>query len=173
MSDSLDARADAVAEALGAMRRARGGRERSHHPHPGMHEHHRAPGPHGPFFPERGGFEGAGPGGPARVRMIAALARASEALTVSELAEAIGVDQPRASRLVQQSVEAGAVERQADPNDARRTRIALTAEGRKFADTVTQRRRTAVRTALESMSEQDQADFVRLLTTFAAAWPSN
>jgi DNA-binding MarR family transcriptional regulator len=48
---------------------------------------------------------------------------------VSELGEAIGVDQPRAPRLVQQSVEMGLVQREADPDDARRTRIALTPVG--------------------------------------------
>ena len=46
-------------------------------------------------------------GGPARMRMLEALAAASAPLSVSALGEAIGVDQPRASRLVQQGVERG------------------------------------------------------------------
>ena len=50
-------------------------------------------------------------------------------LSVSELGDAVGVDQPRASRLVQQGVELGLVRREADPDDARRTRIALTDQG--------------------------------------------
>ncbi|EIC07432.1 regulatory protein MarR [Microbacterium laevaniformans OR221] len=68
-------------------------------------------------------------GGPARLRLIEALHAASHPLSVSELGEAIGVDQPRAPRLVQQSVEMGLVQREADPDDARRTRIALTPVG--------------------------------------------
>ena len=65
-------------------------------------------------------------GGPARMRMLEALAAASAPLSVSDLGAAIGVDQPRASRLVQQGVAHGFVRREADPDDARRTRIALT-----------------------------------------------
>ena len=69
---------------------------------------------------------GARMGGPARLRMLEALAAASHPLSVSEVGDATGVDQPRASRLIQQAVDLGFVRREADPDDARRTRIALT-----------------------------------------------
>ena len=55
--------------------------------------------------------------------MLEALAAASDPLSVSEIGDAVGVDQPRASRLVQQAVELGLVRREADPDDARRTRV--------------------------------------------------
>src|SRR5688572_17215746 len=38
-------------------------------------------------------------GGPARMRLLEALAAASHPLSVGEIADAVGVDQPRASRL--------------------------------------------------------------------------
>ena len=94
-----------------------------------MHSH--APGhDHGPQrgMPPWAGAHGRF-GGPARLRMLEALAAASTPLSVSEIAEAVGVDQPRASRLVQQAVEHGFVRREADPADARRSRVALTEEG--------------------------------------------
>ncbi len=75
-------------------------------------------------MPARGRFAG-----PARVRMLDALIAASGPLSVSEIAEAIGVDQPRASRLVQQAEQMGLVAREPDPDDARRTRVRLTPEG--------------------------------------------
>ena len=70
----------------------------------------------------------------ARFRMLDALEAAERdgrALTISMIGEAIGVDQPRASRLVQEASDAGLVRRTADPADARRSIIELTAAGRK------------------------------------------
>ncbi len=109
-------------------------------------------------------------GGPARVRMLEALAAASDSLSVSEIGEAIGVDQPRASRLVQQGVELGLVERQADPDDARRTRIALTDQGREIAQRLRGQRRGAVEQALESFTDTERTELARLLTKLADAW---
>ena len=68
-------------------------------------------------------------GGPARLRLLEALAAASAPLSVSEIGDAVGVDQPRASRLVQQAAQMGLVRREADADDARRTRVALTDNG--------------------------------------------
>lgn len=110
-------------------------------------------------------------GGPARLRLIEALHAASHPLSVSELGEAIGVDQPRASRLVQQSVEMGLVRREADPDDARRTRIALTPTGERVATGFRGRRREHLAAALADFSETERADLARLLTKLAAAWP--
>ncbi|MFG6503809.1 MarR family winged helix-turn-helix transcriptional regulator [Microbacterium sp. P05] len=109
--------------------------------------------------------------GLARLRMLEALAAASEPLSVSELAVAIGVDQPRASRLVQQAADHGFVRREADPSDARRTRIALTDEGSAIVRSFRGERREAVREALDSFSDADRAELARLLTKLAEAWP--
>ena len=111
-------------------------------------------------------------GGPALVRMLDALATASEPLSVSALGEAIGVDQPRASRLVQQGVQRGLVQREADPDDARRTRIALTDEGRRIARGMRGERREALSKALESFTEDEKSELARLLDKLADNWES-
>jgi len=163
-----------------------GGHEHEHdHEHPGHGDrpHGRGrfggPGPfghgpfaHGPFGP---GFA-PGPharfgGGPARLRMLEALAAASHPLSVSEVGEAIGVDQPRASRLIQQAVAMGLVRREADPDDARRTRIALTEEGARVARGFRGERRERLQRALADFTDEERTELARLLTKLAAAWP--
>ena len=110
-------------------------------------------------------------GGPARLRLIEALHAASHPLSVSELGEAIGVDQPRASRLVQQGVEMGLLRREADPDDARRTRIALTETGQRFATRFRGRRREYLAQALADFTDDERTELARLLTKLAGAWP--
>lgn len=102
--------------------------------------------------------------------MIEALAAASGPLGVSEIADAIGVDQPRASRLVQQGVDRGWVRREADPDDARRTRIALSDEGSRLFRGVRGERREALGRALDAFTPEEQADLARLLTKLADNW---
>lgn len=116
----------------------------------------------------------AGPrlGGPARLRLLEALAAASGPLSVSEIGDAVGVDQPRASRLVQQAVEMGLVRREADPDDARRTRVALTDEGLRLVRGFRGERRTAIDAALNSFTDAERAELARLLTKLADAWPA-
>ena len=90
---------------------------------------------------------------------------------MSEVADAIGVDQPRASRLVQQSVALGLVRREADPDDARRIRIVLTDEGTKVVRGFRGDRRDAVARALADFTDAEQTELARLLTKLADAWP--
>jgi DNA-binding MarR family transcriptional regulator len=104
------------------------------------------------------------------MRMLEALAAASEPLSVSALGEAVGVDQPRASRLVQQGVQRGFVQREADPDDARRTRIGLTDEGRTFARGMRGERRQVLSRALESFTEDESRELARLLSKLADNW---
>lgn len=102
--------------------------------------------------------------------MLEALAAASAPLSVSVLGAAIGVDQPRASRLVQQGVAHGWLRREADPDDARRTRIALTDEGRSLARGVRGERREALGAALAAFSPEERAELARLLGKLADNW---
>lgn len=132
---------------------------REHSERPG-HRDHRAP--HG----QRGRM-----GGPALLRMLSTLAHAEEPLTVSALAEQIGVDQPRASRLVQQAVEHGHVAREADPNDARRTRVRLTETGERTVHGFRSRQRDEASTALAALTPTEREALVSLVTKLAAAWP--
>lgn len=130
-------------------------------------------GPHGGAHPHAGGPPWAPPrlGGPARMRLLETLAQASGPLSVSEIGEAIGVDQPRASRLVQQGVEMGVVRREADPDDARRTRVALTDAGAALVRGFRGDRRDAIDRALSTFTEAERADLARLLTKLADGWP--
>ncbi|HAN25484.1 MAG: MarR family transcriptional regulator [Microbacterium sp.] len=180
---------DAIAAALGQLRGRRGPRppwvtgHDGPHPHGGRGRHGFGPGAHGggPWAAGAPGawggppWAGGGSGrfaGPARLRLLDAVVAASEPLTVSEIAEAVGVDQPRASRLVQQCVDLGLVRREADPDDARRTRIVVTEQGRTLARGFRIDRREAVETALAAFTDDERAELARLLAKLAAAWPA-
>lgn len=137
----------------------------------------------GPQFPGHGGGWGHGTpphgappwaariGGPARMRMLEALAAASHPLSVGEIADAVGVDQPRASRLVQQAVQLDLVRREADPDDARRTRVALTDAGTRLVRGFRGERREAIDAALSGFTDDERAELARLLTKLADSWP--
>jgi DNA-binding MarR family transcriptional regulator len=146
-------------------------------------------GPHsGPYGPPFGGapFGDSARGGPgrrghdgslgriARVRMLEALESADRDgsdLSVSTLASAIGVDQPRASRLVQEGVERGLVRRVPDPSDARRALIQLTTAGRAQLEQLRTHRRSAVETALAGFTPDEARTFAELFDRFVRAWP--
>lgn len=189
MPSRPDDPADAIAAALARLR----GRRMPRPPWgegPGPHGHgHGHGGPHGagmrggPQFPGHGGGWGHGTpphgappwaariGGPARMRMLEALAAASHPLSVGEIADAVGVDQPRASRLVQQAVQLDLVRREADPDDARRTRVALTDAGTRLVRGFRGERREAIDAALSGFTDDERAELARLLTKLADSWP--
>lgn len=108
-------------------------------------------------------------GGAARFRLLGAL-RDRDGMSVSEIAEVIGVDQPRASRLVNDSAERGLVTRRADERDARRSVVELTDAGRALLSTANASRRTAVTDAVADFTEEETATFAALFTRFVAAW---
>lgn len=108
-------------------------------------------------------------GGAARFRLLGAL-RDRQGMSVSEIAEMIGVDQPRASRLVNDSAERGLVTRRADEKDARRSVVELTEAGRTLLATANATRRTAVAEAVANFTAEETAQFAALLTRFVAAW---
>ena len=168
------------------------------HSHPDTHDHHTshshpahgfdghgwgARGPWGGFPGPFGDSARPGPGRRgrdgsvgrfARIRMLEALAEADaegRQLSVSSLAAAIGVDQPRASRLVQEGVDRGLVRRVPDPSDARRALIQLTTAGRSQLGEVHDHRRSAVETALASFTPEEVRTFAELFDRFVRAWP--
>jgi DNA-binding MarR family transcriptional regulator len=167
----------------------------SPHGHDGAHPHgHHGPWGGGPFggvpfggvpfgTPPFGDSARPGPGRRgrdgslgriARVRMLEALEAAESdgrSLSVSGVAEAIGVDQPRASRLVQEGVERGVVRRVPDPSDARRALIQLTKAGRAQLQELRTHRRSAVETALAGFSPEEARIFAELFDRFVRAWP--
>ena len=92
-------------------------------------------------------------------------------LSVSGVAAAIGVDQPRASRLVQEGVERGLVRRVPDPSDARRALIQLTTAGRAQLTELRSHRRSAVEAALSAFTPEEARTFAELFDRFVRAWP--
>lgn len=110
-----------------------------------------------------------GRGGHAAVRLLMVLADHGPS-SVSELATAIGVDQPRASRLVQAAVDTGQVRRDVDPSDARRSILVITDSGRAALAALLDHRRSAVERALADFTPTEREQFAALLTRFAQAW---
>ncbi|ASO19290.1 DNA-binding MarR family transcriptional regulator [Actinoalloteichus hoggarensis] len=91
---------------------------------------------------------------------------------VTDVASALSVDRPRASRLVSELVSAGLLRREADQRDGRRTVLTRTAEGRTASAAVHRFRQSVLAAAMSTFSSEDQADFARLLTAFAARLPT-
>jgi DNA-binding MarR family transcriptional regulator len=104
----------------------------------------------------------------ARYRLLSMLDRLGDGASVSELATAIGVDQPRASRVVSDCVDRGLVTKETDPTDARRSVIALTDDGRAVLDERRRERRAAVEDALEGFTPAERAQLAELLARFVA-----
>jgi DNA-binding MarR family transcriptional regulator len=104
--------------------------------------------------------------GAARFRLLAALR--SGPSSVSELSEQIGVDQPRASRLVADAAMRGLVERHPDPADARRIVVELTTAGSSLFERLKESRRSAVENALAGFTAEERETFAALLRRFVA-----
>jgi DNA-binding MarR family transcriptional regulator len=96
-------------------------------------------------------------------------AAGDELIGVNGVAEALSVDQPRASKLVAAAVAAGLVRREADQLDGRRTNLVLTDDGRARLDAVHAVRRARFATAMEDWPEAERAAFAALLTRFVSA----
>ncbi|MFI6045758.1 MarR family winged helix-turn-helix transcriptional regulator [Nocardia sp. NPDC051321] len=101
-------------------------------------------------------------------RLLDAVA-ATESPTVSTLAPTLGVDQPRASRLVAQAVSHGLLERVADQHDGRRAVLRLTADGQQAMTAASTGRRTAMAAAMSDWTATERREFARLLERFVDA----
>ncbi|MBF6203106.1 MULTISPECIES: MarR family winged helix-turn-helix transcriptional regulator [Nocardia] len=86
--------------------------------------------------------------------------------TVGGLAPALGVDQPRASRLVAQAVSSGLLERVADQRDGRRSVLRLTATGRRATAEARADRCSAMAAAMAEWTPAERVEFARLLERF-------
>lgn len=90
--------------------------------------------------------------------------------TVSSVATALNVDQPRASKLVTTAVEHGLVRRVADQADGRRALLVRTPRGRAVSAEIHRNRQAAFEVAMADWSEGERAEFARLLTRFVTAY---
>ncbi|MEP6481140.1 MAG: MarR family winged helix-turn-helix transcriptional regulator, partial [Rhodoglobus sp.] len=172
----------AIEAALFVMRRGGGrgrgagngfGHTEGHEPPPWAGNHGRPWGEGGPPMRMRGRGHDHPFGGAARFRLLDLLMHADPAsrMGISEIADAIGVDQPRASRLVNEAVERGLVTRRADERDARRSVVELSAAGRTFLESAHATRRSAVTEGLDGFSVDEIATFASLLSRFVANLP--
>lgn len=103
------------------------------------------------------------------VDAIEAAEQSGAPATVSGVAAALAVDQPRASKLVAGAVEAGLVRREADQADGRRALLVMTEAGRALTEEVRRFRRSVFAEAMADWPEADRAEFARLLTDFVGA----
>jgi DNA-binding MarR family transcriptional regulator len=88
--------------------------------------------------------------------------------TITELGRRLGVDQPRASKLVNLAVEAGLLRRGHDPADGRRSVLELTGPGRAHLEQVHQFRRSVFAVAMGDWTPDERTVFATLLTRFVA-----
>jgi len=103
------------------------------------------------------------------VPVLDAVAQAGETggeCTVTAVARALAVDQPRASRLVARAVAAGLMERKADQHDGRRSLLQLTPRGRGVLAAVHRNRRAAMERAMAGWTPAEREQFAALLTRF-------
>ncbi len=101
-------------------------------------------------------------------QVIDAIEGSAEPLGVNGIAEALGVDQPRASKLVAAAVAAGLIRREADQLDGRRTNLVLTAAGQDRLEVVHRFRRARFATAMDDWPTADKTAFATLLTRFVS-----
>jgi DNA-binding MarR family transcriptional regulator len=91
---------------------------------------------------------------------------AGGAVTVGMVAERLGIDPSRASRVVAGAIQAGYVMRVASQADGRRVGLELTDAGRALAHAAHRLRRRAFDEAMEGWTDDERRDFARLLTRF-------
>ncbi|MFM2279330.1 MAG: hypothetical protein RLZZ444_1561 [Pseudomonadota bacterium] len=87
-------------------------------------------------------------------------------ITIGTVAENMRVDHSRASRVVADLVKRGMLKREVSQEDARRTIVALTAEGRTYVDRVHDIKQDVLSTALADWPAEDIAEFARLYNRF-------
>ena len=88
---------------------------------------------------------------------------------VTGIAAALGVDQPRASKLVAAAIEAGLLRREFDQPDGRRAQLAVTPDGRARLDVVHAHRRARFAAAMADWTADERETFAGLLTRFVGA----
>jgi DNA-binding MarR family transcriptional regulator len=115
-----------------------------------------------------GGIDGGASAAAADPTIIAVLdaVEGAQPCTVTTIAPALGVDQPRASRLVARAVTAGLLARTADRDDGRRALLALTDTGGVALEQARRFRRETIGRAMSGWSGADRAEFARLRSAF-------
>jgi DNA-binding MarR family transcriptional regulator len=89
-------------------------------------------------------------------------------LRLTDLAEQLRIDAPAVTRKAQQLERAGLVSRTRDQEDARATRLQLTAQGRRTINRFLVARRAWLTRLLAGWPEAEQIEFARLLRQFTS-----
>lgn len=100
--------------------------------------------------------------------VIEAAIQAGSPAGVREVALALNVDQPRASKLVAAAVAAGYVRREADQADGRRTLLVATDTGRETVERAHRFRRGVVEAATREWTADERARFAMLFDRFVS-----
>ncbi|WP_246108157.1 MarR family winged helix-turn-helix transcriptional regulator [Saccharothrix saharensis] len=90
----------------------------------------------------------------------------SEGVTVGLVADRIGLDPSRASRMVGSAIQAGYLERVASQTDGRRIQLRLTGEGADLARRAHLFRQAFLGQAIAHWSDRDRAELARLFSRF-------
>jgi len=90
-------------------------------------------------------------------------------VTVGAVAEQLDVDPSTASRLVNDAIGAGFVEREESAVDARRARLVPSERGRRVLEVVIRHRRTYLDGLMADWDERDREAFAGFLARFAEA----
>ncbi|GHF25772.1 MarR family transcriptional regulator [Amycolatopsis deserti] len=98
--------------------------------------------------------------------LLDVVAAAERPPTVTEAAAALGTDQPRASRLTAQALEAGLLRRRADQGDGRRSLLEPTAGGRRALEEIQAFRAGVVAEVTAGWDPDDRAALAELLARF-------
>ncbi len=99
------------------------------------------------------------------VYFVIELAQA-DSMNMSDLSEAVGVDNAYATRAVNRLAELGYVKKEADENDRRAFRISLTPSGRKIAARVADTMKQWVRVIIAGVSLKDIITVNRVFDRF-------
>ena len=92
-----------------------------------------------------------------------------EAISVTELAAAVGVDQGATSRMVERLIEREWVRREADPSDRRASRLRLTAAGKKLVPRLAEAADRNDRMFFAAITARERTELVRLVKRLVEA----
>jgi DNA-binding MarR family transcriptional regulator len=93
----------------------------------------------------------------------------NQEVTVGVVAERLGIDPSRASRVVAAAVDAAYVRRVASQGDGRRICLELTDVGRQVVEDAHRTRQAFYQKLLNGWPEHERAELARLLTKFTAS----
>lgn len=99
---------------------------------------------------------------PAQTFCLGVLAH-RDGMSQSEIADRMHVSRPTVTAMLQRLESAGVIERRADADDQRVTRVYLTEDGHRHADQAREIQKKAVDISIGWMSDSDRAELARLL----------